>query len=591
MSCRTNCCKTFLLIFALLAVAILATSAFAQNCLQDEYNKVNPQGLNCTANDVRVAEAINTRDLSGTTVASCTPGQTLNFFADFLVQTSSNKTRSNIGLYFATGDPTVQTQALTGSCSDNIIGPGRYTCSNKQELAGQCGSTHYDELDTSQFAADNCGDTSSTDPTVCLSAANASGNRSVVSCPAPAGGLTFTGTQVVTVEIDGLTCPNTPGQNVTLPNCTSWQVPGKAIQCISPSPFFPYPVDTNGIPSAIPGSPSKCNCATVTLPIIVQSPKIAVTKNCTTANGSSNFPTTKSCTLPDPGSSTTNNVTYTVAIDTSGTNFGDIAVDQVCDSAYGTVYRATGYNGAACAVNGSITSGNTTCDAATLGDVTSSGTSCTFQVFQAESTTVTNIVTVTGHGLSGGGTASGSSNVVNGSPTVITVTAGEDPTTGTITKAPEAITNACATVKYTTTVKNTSTAPEETLTLNTLLDDNVDLTTTGTYILSTTCNGGTGGAGALPKTLAANGTYTCEFTHQFCHAPQDVIKTVGTCVNNVCTTGNVTAASCSQSSDCDVHCTGIQATDTVTATLTGDENEVVSLAPGTATATMCVTGP
>src|SRR5437764_7891025 len=172
MSCRTNCCKKLSLIFALLATAVIATPAFAQNCLADENSKVNSTPLNCTANDVRVAEAINTRDLSGTTVASCTPGQVLNFFADFLVQTSSNKTRSNIGLYFATGDPTVQTQALTGSCSDNVIGgPGRYTCSAKTEEAGQCGSTHYDELDTSQFPADNCGDTSSTDPTVCLSAA------------------------------------------------------------------------------------------------------------------------------------------------------------------------------------------------------------------------------------------------------------------------------------------------------------------------------------------------------------------------------------------------------------------------------------
>jgi hypothetical protein len=284
-------------------------------------------------------------------------------------------------------------------------------------------------------------------------------------------------------------------------------------------------------------------------------------------------------------------VTYTVAIDTSATNFGDIAVDQVCDSAYGTVYRRTGYNGALCSVTGTIPAANTTCNATTLGDITSSGASCTFEVFQAESTTITNIVTVTAHGLSGGGTVSGSSNVVNGSATVITVTAGEDPTTGTITKAPETITDACATVKYTTTVKNTSTAPEETLTLSALKDDNVDLTTTGTYILSTTCNGGAGGAGALPQTLTGpSGSYTCEFTHQFCHAPQDVIKTAGTCVSNVCTTGNVNAA-CAINSDCDVHCTGIQATDTVTATLTGDESEVVSLTPGTATATMCVTGP
>src|SRR6266542_5029018 len=66
MSCRTNCCKTFSLIFVLLALAILATPAFAQNtCLQNEYNlaaglsatsTAQSNSLNCTANDVRIAQ-------------------------------------------------------------------------------------------------------------------------------------------------------------------------------------------------------------------------------------------------------------------------------------------------------------------------------------------------------------------------------------------------------------------------------------------------------------------------------------------------------------------------------------------------------
>lgn len=61
MSCRTKCS----LIVTLLALAILAAPAFAQNCLQNEYNVsqgVSATGttgstrLNCTANDVRVAQ-------------------------------------------------------------------------------------------------------------------------------------------------------------------------------------------------------------------------------------------------------------------------------------------------------------------------------------------------------------------------------------------------------------------------------------------------------------------------------------------------------------------------------------------------------
>src|SRR6478672_7544298 len=132
MSSRTNCCKTFL--FVLLAIAILAMPAFgagicstqgqnAGNCLQNESCAAGvTQKLNCTANDVRVAKVINTRNPDGTPINSCVAGQTgINFVADFLVQTSSTSSRSNIGLYFSEFDVTQQPTALTGTCSDNVI--------------------------------------------------------------------------------------------------------------------------------------------------------------------------------------------------------------------------------------------------------------------------------------------------------------------------------------------------------------------------------------------------------------------------------------------------------------------------------------
>ena len=78
MSCRTNCCKKFTFVFALLAMAVLAAPAFAQTCLQNEYNRVNKQKLNCTANDVRIAKVTNIRDpLTGATLTSCIAGATL----------------------------------------------------------------------------------------------------------------------------------------------------------------------------------------------------------------------------------------------------------------------------------------------------------------------------------------------------------------------------------------------------------------------------------------------------------------------------------------------------------------------------------
>ncbi len=55
MSCRTNCCKTFLFVLALLALAIMPTPASATgNCLAD-VSKAN----SCSANDVSIAAVLS----------------------------------------------------------------------------------------------------------------------------------------------------------------------------------------------------------------------------------------------------------------------------------------------------------------------------------------------------------------------------------------------------------------------------------------------------------------------------------------------------------------------------------------------------
>jgi hypothetical protein len=89
---------------------LLAAPAFAaNNCLQDEYNLVNKQNLNCTANDVRVASVSGVRDLNGNPLSTCIEGTTFSFVADFHIVTTANATnsggRDNVGLYFQT-DPT-----------------------------------------------------------------------------------------------------------------------------------------------------------------------------------------------------------------------------------------------------------------------------------------------------------------------------------------------------------------------------------------------------------------------------------------------------------------------------------------------------
>jgi hypothetical protein len=524
------------------------------NCLQDEFTAAgNNQKLNCTANDVKVAKVINIRNLDGSAKTTCNSGETISFIADFLVQTTSSSSRSNIGLYFGTGGAS-QTTALTGTCSDNII-PPKHTCAGS---AVDCGSSSYNELDTT-ISGDNCGDTSSTDPTVCLDATNM-----VVDCSSPSAILTFPSTQVVTIEIDGFNCSAPAGTNqLVLPNCTSWQIPGKVTKCSASEPNYPYPLDINGKPEAIPGSPSKCNCDSIPLGITVQSPVATVAKSCNTNDQPTG--TNTSCTLSPEGGT----VTYTVAI-TNNSNFGDIIVDQICDSAYGTVFRANSFTGSTCSAGSKGSIAGTNCSA--LDIAKGSPQSCTFTADQPENTTVDNIVAVSGHGESTGSFGPTDSNEV-------TVVSGEATTTATLTKTLSSTTDACTTVRYQVDVKNTSAAgTDETVTLSSLTDDHFgDITKyTGTgnaNVLGTTCGvdagvgtlAGTAGAGTLPHTpLALNAHYICQFDAEFC--------------------GPVTTITPTANSSC----TGISHTNHVTANLTGDEGEVVSYTYTTLTVYQCL---
>ena len=240
-------CSLMVIVTALAVSAHTATALAQSLCLQSQYAASGfSQSLNCTANDVRVAKAINTRDpVTGAPVTTCQAGQTFSFLADFLVQTSSTSTRSNIGLYLNLNG----TSALTGAnntCEDNIISPRHPTPCGGPGQPICLGSNHYDEFDPSP---DNCGDTSSSDPTVCLDA-----NNNVVACGSATATQTFPATQVVTVEIDNFTCPSA-GTTAQLPNCTSWQIPGKTLLCQS------TPTSGTGawpfVDSAVPGSPSR----------------------------------------------------------------------------------------------------------------------------------------------------------------------------------------------------------------------------------------------------------------------------------------------------------------------------------------------
>ena len=498
-------------------------AAYAQNCLKDEYGK----NVQCTANDVRIAYATNPRSLTGTPINSCDAGSTFSFVADFHVTTTATA-RENIGMYFATGG---QGNALTGSCADNIIAP--LHDSSTAGATVQLGTSQYQENDPSP---DNCGD---------ITTAN--------------------NDQVVTVEVDNVLCKAAAGTNqLTLPNCTSWQQPGGTLSCVSPSPSFPW------VPAAIPGSPSKCNCdSTFTVPIRVQEPSATVAKSCNTAITTGDNKV--SCDAGQQGGT----VTYNVAI-TNTSNFGSLFIDQICDNAYGTVFTAPGYT-PACADGtvGSVTGSNTCSSGMTIAPA-GIGT-CSFAVTQGENATVTNILTAKGHGS--GGTSFGPTQSNN-----VTVISTDAPSTATITKGFGSNQEVCATLRYNVDVKNTSKA-DENLTLSALTDSafgNI-APTPGPLILATTCGG-------LPTTLTVGGSdYQCTFDAQFCAAPTAIPATAGKCgTGGTCSVGKPGTTNCSSDRDCDVMCNGIQHINTVSATMEGDEKEAVTQTVGTLTASECV---
>jgi hypothetical protein len=544
MICKTLplCCLGKFRISGVLIGALLVgltQTATAQTCLQDEYNKVNKQKLNCSANDVRVAAVSNVTDLSGNPLSTCDEGTTFSFLANFNIVTTANAAnsggRDNIGLYFQT-DP-AKSDALFGSCVDNIIAPLHHCTDGTGPL---CGTSGYQEFDAKP---DNCGDTSS-------SVNGNIGDEILVS-------------NFVCTTANSAPCPNDPSkQCLTLPNCTSWQTSGSSIQCVASTvedathTSWTYPFNGT-IPEAIPGAPSKCNCSTITLPIQPVNATATVAKTCNTALSQGAGLT--SCDAGAEGST----VTYHVAISNTS-SFGDIVIDQICDDQYGNVFTVSGYTGPDCPAGKVGTVASSGCTAL---DIAAGATqSCDFTAVQGELATVTDIVNVSGH--SGVNTA----NHFGPDPSnSVAVTSEDAPSTAAVAKGLNATLAACATVRYDVTVHNSSSA-DEVEKLSAVNDSSFgDLTKLGAgtpgTVLGTTCgvaNGigtltGTTGAGAFPATIAVGGDYKCKFDAQFCSAVD-----ASTCISHL---------------------------NTITATVVGDESGDVAFNPGSNTLTVreCLT--
>jgi hypothetical protein len=579
MSLRTNCCKTFLFVFVLLAIAILAMPAFAQNtCLQNEYNlaaglsatsTAQSNQVTCTANDVRIAKVSNVRDpATGATLSSCVLGSHFDFIADFQVVTTATSTRSNIGMFIATNSTT---QALTGACADNLIPPptapqanglpAQFPCAASGAAHNiMCGTNYYDEFDPQSDkkgpTPDNCGDSSSQDN----------------------GGAS--GQQIITLLIQSYSCTPPAGSNqLVLPNCTSWQIPGGTIQCQAPTGQQSYNL------AAIPGTKSKCNCDVISLPVIAQTPSVLVQKECTTTNTAG--PATNNAGNPsavppvaptqtpvscDSGVEGSDTVTYHVEV-TNQSNFGTVSLTSLTDSVYGNI-------GGSCPSAG-CTALSTTCTVPqTIQPGNANAYTCSFT---AKTTGDPANATVTNH-VSANGTsqfATGNFGPVNSND--VTVTPTEAPSSATVTKSLNSLRAASITARFGIDVENTSsTTFDESETL-TALSDSVFGAISPTPATGVTTSCFTSASNPNGVSLVPGAGYQCTFDVTIPLASLTSVKEYGTGTcdtqSHFCSAGQPNTTACSVNSDCDATCLGIHHQNAITATILGDEGAAAEVNP------------
>ena len=411
--------------------------ASAQVCIQDVWKAHgNNQNLTCTANDVTLSTASNVQISQGgfcdpaTGVCRCLAGQPVTFTADFAM-TLTTQTRYDVGFYIATdGDPNGD-GARTGACSATVsLDPNTANFTNLDTGLDVCG-----EIDASH------------NPLLVTS------NSITMMCPAE-------------------------GEQVVVPFCTTWRQPGSNEVCQT----------TN---DAFPGSPSKCNCGNLAIPIFSAPVEFTVEKTALTIS------------VPESGGS----ATYTVAVHNDST-VADLTLTSLVDAPYGNITQ----------VQGAVT--QTTCSVPQT--ITPTGTyNCTFTATVPPGNSggsFRDVVTACGNNIANPGGLCHSDDA--------TVLYTDVPQPPTLTKA---VTGQECRIDVTYTVVVTNNAGQDPtpspLVLTELMDSPYgDITLAQGNIISTTC--------AVPQTIAVAGSYSCSFVGRINSCDTTVIDTV---------TGNATA--------------------------------------------------
>ena len=264
-------------------------------CMGDVASQNGISGLNCTANDIDIAEALDIVILDGPggdpvpippgEEPSCTIGEDVTFTAKFQFELSAQE-RHDLGVWFATGG---QADARNGEC---LVSTAPIFFNNGLPINDLDGnSTGVCSEDTTQVcSADNdCRGRTNT----CTPLQDYCGDIDDFSSP-----------QFFEIEITTECVDKDRDGDLDLPVCLSWRQPGADEYCATAE-------------DAYPGSPSKCNCDdTFSVPIKVPTPPLTVIKSVS--------PTT----ITEPGGTVT--VTFDIV---NPSEFGnDIDISDMIDA-------------------------------------------------------------------------------------------------------------------------------------------------------------------------------------------------------------------------------------------------------------------
>ncbi len=223
-------------------------------CMGDVSSDNGISGLNCTANDIRIAEAFDINILEGDPnpddgVDECTINEPVTFTAKFKFELSAQQ-RHDLGVWFATAG---QANARTGACLvstaplfkneggtfiNDLDGISTGYCSNDTSRSCDADSDCKGKSNTCVFTQDYCGDIDEA-----------------------------TSPQFFEIEITTECVDKDRNGELDLPVCLSWRQPGADEYCETAE-------------DAYPGSPSKCNCDDdFSVPIKVPTPPLTVYKN------------------------------------------------------------------------------------------------------------------------------------------------------------------------------------------------------------------------------------------------------------------------------------------------------------------------